>query len=146
MSKKTINTSLWLAAVIVVCLCIIYSLGFISIGNTGQGNTGQAVNKEYAAGGLSYTYSGSMLNGKFSGAGEMYFSDGSSYTGEFINGLFDGSGVFTSADGWQYEGTFSEGKMTGEGRLTHTDGTVTAGFWLIGEQAAWDREWVTAHE
>ena len=138
-SKRIINTSLWLTVFIVVCLCVIYSLGVINIGNTGQ-----AVNKEYNAGGLSYTYSGSMRNGKFSGAGELYFSDGSSYTGEFINGLFDGSGVFTSAEGWQYEGTFSEGKMTGEGRLTQTDGTVITGLWLIGDQAAWDREWVTA--
>lgn len=53
-------------------------------------------------------YSGTMVNNKFNGKGELE-SDKGSYQGSFKNGRFDGEGTFTGDD-FTYKANFSKDK------------------------------------
>jgi len=117
--KNAIRVPIWPIIIVALCLCALYSLGIIR-----SANAGQIVQKEYDAWGLTYTYTGPMLDGKFSGVGEIHFSDGNSYYGSFLNGRFEGDGVFTSPYGWRFDGVFVAGEITGEGALYGTNGEV----------------------
>ena len=98
-----------LIALIILFLAL-YAMGIIF----GQ-DIVQVNERRYNSGDYSFTYNGTLLDGKFSGIGELIFSDGSCYSGGFEAGRFHGNAVFTSAEGWRYEGAFFEGQMTGEG-------------------------------
>ena len=108
--NRAFRNALWAAAFTAVCLCAAYSLRLI--GGSGAVSVYQ---KEYAAAGSSYSYTGAIADGVINGTGEVLFADGSSYFGGFADGRFSGFGIFTSSDGWRYEGVFDDGKMTGEG-------------------------------
>jgi len=120
-TKKAIRALSWLFVFAVITLCAAYSMG---ANETFRSKS--VVQKEYTAGGSSYRYSGILLDGMFSGTGQIHFSGGDNYSGEFVNGRFDGNGVFSSSSGWTYYGEFSEGRMTGNGTLfCLRDGVLT---------------------
>ena len=104
--RKAIIIIFSMAVFAVIVLCALYALGFIYGANIKQVNK-----KEYAAGELSYTYTGMLVDGKLNGIGEIIFSSGDRYTGGLEAWRFNGDGVFHSADGWFYEGEFSEGQF-----------------------------------
>ena len=69
-------------------------------------------NEAYDGGGI--TYSGGLVDGKFTGYGKLVLENGDIYTGGFSEGRFDGHGSYYSSKGWQVEGTFSNGQIDGE--------------------------------
>jgi hypothetical protein len=69
-------------------------------------------NERYDSGAI--TYSGSLINGKFTGDGKLAFENGDIYTGGFFEGRFNGRGNYISNEGWQLEGIFSNGQINGE--------------------------------
>lgn len=71
------------------------------------------------AGGMKYTYTGEVVDGKPNGKGTGIYTYGT-YSGDYINGLRHGKGTFVSKDGSnEYEGTFANDKYN-EGKLTMT--------------------------
>ena len=110
-----------------VLICSLYGLGLIF-----GPKLKPEINLTYEAEGYGYTYTGTMLDGKMSGYGNITFSDGSRYEGGFADGHFHGEGIFFSSDGWQYQGLFDGGSLTGEGILTDSDGNVYEGIFKQG--------------
>ena len=95
----------WLILVCVILILLaIYAL-------SGAGER-RAENEAFDNGGI--TYSGGLIDGKFTGYGKLVFENGDIYTGGFLEGRFDGHGSYYSSKGWQVEGSFSNGRIDGE--------------------------------
>lgn len=87
----------------------LYALGFVS--EKGK----YVIDRQYINEG--FTFTGTLIDGKFSGNGKLVFENGDVYEGEFSAGRFEGHGIFTSVDDWRYEGAFNQGAITGDGTL-----------------------------
>ena len=95
---------IWSCAVICIIALALFSLGII-------GDKTLKYSDETKNG---FTYSGTVLDGKYNGFGQVIFNDGSRYRGGFSSGRFDGEGIFYST-GVSFQGTFSNGKaISGE--------------------------------
>ena len=90
---------------ILVCAVLI-PLAIYALSGAGER---RAENEAFDNGGI--TYSGGLIDGKFTGYGKLVFENGDIYTGGFLEGRFDGHGNYLSIEGWQFEGTFSNGQI-----------------------------------
>jgi hypothetical protein len=77
--------------------------------------------------GLTWTYTGDILNGLCHGKGIWKFANGNVYEGDSVDGKFHGKGKWTSSDGEVYEGNFADNKPYGKGKLTRPNGEVYEG-------------------
>lgn len=69
---------------------------------------GRAVGYESTVGAV---YTGALdFNGKWVGAGELRYADGTTYAGTFRDGQFDGRGVLTLPNGAAYAGVWRAGR------------------------------------
>lgn len=84
--------------------------------------------------GVSYNYSGEILNGKPNGYGVAAYSNGTvtSYVGQFVNGYYSGQGVLLFEDGSFSAGNWLNGKLSGKGAYTTASGAFFAGELLNG--------------
>ena len=72
------------------------------------------------------------MNGKPSGYGEYYWSNGSYFKGHFLNGFRDGKGIWKKGQGKtdHYEGNFKNDKKWGFGTFTWISGAVYKGNYV----------------
>ena len=82
------------------------------------------------------TYTGTLLSNKFSGEGELNFSNGDKYIGGFNEGRFNGNGCYTSASGWSFKGKFTDGKPDPGGIFVVNDKVL----WKNEKDGSWIRE------
>ncbi|XP_067686605.1 alsin-like isoform X2 [Haliotis asinina] len=84
------------------------------------------------------TYSGSWLNGKLHGYGELKWNDGRTYIGMFKQGLQHGHGVMTIPKGNNstvcMEGEWKDGKLNGYGSIRYTNGDCYEGYFKDGQK------------
>lgn len=106
-AKKLIFYLIILASII---FCELYSLGVFDIYFIKNINE-----KNYSLGDFSYT--GSLLDGKFHGEGKILFSDGNVYSGIFKKGKFSGTFSYLDKDNNSLEGVFENNKVV-EGSLS----------------------------
>lgn len=80
----------------------------------------------YYTDGVSFTWSGSAVNGKANGQGiATKYINGkieSKYEGQYRNGVREGRGIFTRKDGSVETGTFINGQLTGKGSIKYENG------------------------
>ncbi|MGI9201101.1 MAG: MORN repeat-containing protein [Woeseiaceae bacterium] len=76
----------------------------------------------------------SFKNGLAQGYGEIDNPNGSSYQGDFDAGEFDGSGIYVAANGDRYEGQFKDGEPHGLGHFIAKDGEEYQGDFLGGKR------------
>lgn len=74
-------------------------------------------------------YTGSFLQGRYSGQGTYVDDDGRKYVGRWTHGQKDGYGVDVWTNGQRYEGHYKDGRRSGYGRMTNADGSIYAGGW-----------------
>ena len=74
-------------------------------------------------------YDGSWLDGKMSGNGCKYFTNGDCFEGEFKNGKINGNGVMEYANGDIYEGEWVNDQRSGHGELKKENGDLFVGEW-----------------
>lgn len=72
-------------------------------------------------------YIGSYENGKSSGYGEYYWSNGSHYKGNFKEGLREGDGFYKNSNSEQYRGQYKADKKNGYGEFIWASGNVYKG-------------------
>ena len=79
--------------------------------------------------GVSYNYSGEILNGKPHGMGVATYSNGTvtRYVGQFANGVYSGKGVLLFTNGSFSAGNWQNGKLHGKGGYTTEGGAFFAG-------------------
>ncbi|XP_071103612.1 alsin-like isoform X2 [Haliotis cracherodii] len=84
------------------------------------------------------TYSGSWLNGKLHGYGELKWNDGKTYIGMFKQGLQHGHGVLTIPKGSTstvcMEGEWKDGKLNGYGSTRYSNGDCYEGYFKDGQR------------
>lgn len=78
-------------------------------------------------------FKGQIVDGVFSGQGELTGVGKERYLGVFENGLIDGKGEYWDEAGNHYVGTFVEGSITGQGVFTFVDGGRYEGAVVAGE-------------
>ena len=74
-------------------------------------------------------YSGSVVNGLFSGKGTLTFANGSKYIGQFKDGKINGEGTLTFANGSKYIGQFKRNIRNGVGTFIMTNNDKYIGHW-----------------
>ena len=97
-----------------VALCAIYSLGFLD-----EIFVKDISDVRYEMG--DFTYTGSILDGKFEKNGKVVLNDGTEYIGNFKNGIFDGYFTYKNKNGCSLNGTLKKGYVV-EGELTTKSG------------------------
>ena len=102
----------FLAAAVILSAC--YALGLF-----GGENISFVQQKGYAE--QSFTFTGTLVDGKFDGQCEIVYWDGSVYVGSVRNGRFQDEGSFMSADGWRFDGRFEDG-LTVDGVFSYESG------------------------
>lgn len=60
-------------------------------------------------------YIGSVIDGKLTGDGIMFFKNGDKYDGYWLEGAFHGKGKLSYANGDTFSGEFKYGKRSGRG-------------------------------
>lgn len=73
---------------------------------------GKGKNEGYAS------YSGDVMDGLYSGRGELTFQNGDKYDGMFASNTMVGQGTYSYANGDRYVGTFKNGRRHGKGKFT----------------------------
>ena len=71
---------------------------------------------------LIYTYSGSIINGKFEGQGTITHADGENYVGQWVNHDMEGQGTMIFLNKCNYVGQWKNNKMEGQGVFTCPNG------------------------
>ena len=79
-------------------------------------------------------YVGDIINGKRTGKGTLYFSDGGTYEGDFLNDFANGKGTLTYINGDKYVGDFVDGEFHGKGTVFLKNGKKIKGKWLNGNR------------
>lgn len=96
--------------------------------------SGSYVDGVYSGHGTRYyddgTYVGGFENGLQHGYGELYFSNGVIYRGNFVEDKYNGYGELYWPDGDIYKGSFVENQRTGEGEMLYSDGSKYVGSFL----------------
>lgn len=84
--------------------------------------------------GLTYTYTGEILNGKANGMGAAKYAGGNvlRYVGHFDNGFYNGKGIMFFDNGAFLSGTWSKGKLNGKGSNLTAEGTLYIGDFVNG--------------
>ena len=99
--KSIFSKILWSFIVICIVTLALYSLTIINAKPVYL-----EADKDFISG---FTYSGTVLHGKYDGFGEIILDDGFRYEGGFSSGRFEGEGIFYSPE-WYFQGTFSNGR------------------------------------
>lgn len=81
-----------------------------------------------------YDYKGSVKNGKASGYGIGYFTNGNRYEGNWVDGDRDGQGTYYFEDGTKYVGEWDNDQFNGRGKMTWADGDSYEGSYLKGKR------------
>lgn len=121
----------WGGVCLLNLLCIFYALW-----NPGNKNVNQYQPLE------GITYSGRVHHARFSGTGQIIFSDGTQYTGEFLNGLINGSGTFRRADGLSANGNFDEDGIQESTKIE----TPEKNTWRMNAQGTWEQSVEEKHD
>lgn len=79
------------------------------------------------------TYEGSFKDNKFSGIGEINYSDGKYFKGNFENGMRNGIGEFHWCDKRKYVGNYKNGLKHGMGKFDYSNGKSIEGIWIQGK-------------
>jgi len=79
--------------------------------------------------GITWIYTGSILNVLRHGKGKCTWSDGRIYEGEWVNDKRTGKGKTTFANGDVYEGDYVDSKKQGKGKFTFNGG-IYEGDWV----------------
>jgi len=72
-------------------------------------------------------FTGTKVNGKPEGAGDLYCTNGSKMQGIFTEGKLNGKGRVIKSDGEIDEGNFVNGDMLGEGKIIYPGGIIYEG-------------------
>lgn len=101
--------------------------------------SGSFVNGVYSGHGTEYydngaIYIGGFENGQRHGYGEYYWPSGDIYRGNSVEGQRTGNGEYYWPDGAVYKGNFVEDQRTGEGELLYSDGRKYVGSFLNGQR------------
>jgi hypothetical protein len=91
-------------------------------------------------------YRGSYVNGKPSGSGNYYWSNGSYFKGHFLNGLREGKGLWKRGVGAsdRYEGRYKNDKKWGYGEFTWASGNVYKGNYEADQRNGYgEMHWTT---
>ena len=130
--KKTLKSIVPIVLIAAVAAMALYALGVI-----GANVITQAHVKEYDG----LTFTGGLMNGRFSGHGTIYFHGGERYEGSFSDGYFDGEGsIFGKSGNLSFTGVFDNGQIlegtlyTEEGEAVtfvrgETDNALIGGSW-----------------
>lgn len=89
---------------------------------------GYGVATKYKNGQFESKYEGIYKNGIREGKGKFTHADGSIKTGHFINGQLVGQGKMTTEDGHTYDGCFVNYRMHGQGTIKYANGASFVGF------------------
>ena len=147
---------------LVVSLCIAFLLGRVLLVNVQiQASTKAGSMSSRPAVGEERYVGERDKDGRRSGMGTMFYSDGSIYEGDWYKDMPWGKGKARSANGdvydgeWRdderhgrgsmsyagndgqeqerYEGEWADGKMHGRGKYVYEDGSVYEGMWALGK-------------
>jgi len=100
-----VNKFFTVAAVAAVLLLACYALGFFD-----GGSVTRVRDRDYDL----FTFTGDLINGRFTGFGTMTFQEGEKFNGNFSVGRFNGEGTMISPnDNWTFHGFFQEGRIGG---------------------------------
>ncbi len=131
------NSIILIGVIVLFCFCIWY------VSRSNNSYTPSSTNTEVVAAadtfdvrvnnkrytnskGVTFTYSGEMLNGAPHGQGVGVYSEGT-YKGNYYYGLREGQATYVTTDGSnRYEGTYSNDKYN-QGRLIVKDGSYYVG-------------------
>lgn len=110
--------------------------GFL-ISDTGTQFEGQFEKGEIKGFGTKTNSNGEVLKGDWknsdllSGEDCTYLSNGKTkYSGSIVDGKFEGAGIYTDETGTTYEGSFSGNQRTGLGQQVYPDGSVYTGYYF----------------
>jgi len=81
------------------------------------------------ADGISFIYSGRIVDNLPIGYGTAVYSGGDKYEGSFMDGYREGKGKMTFADNSVYEGDYEKDKAEGRGELRYATGERYVGQW-----------------
>ena len=89
---------------------------------------GYGVATKFKNGQFESKYEGIYKNGIREGKGQFTHADGSIKTGHFVNGQLVGQGKMTTEDGHTYDGCFVNYRMHGQGTIKYANGASFVGF------------------
>ena len=87
-----------------------------------------------------YRYTGSFINNKPEGYGELISPTGQVYKGEFKSGSLEGEGEMLYPDGRIYIGSFKENNIEGQGTMSYPageqygEGSQYNGYWKLNKR------------
>lgn len=79
-------------------------------------------------------YCGEIFENRFQGQGTFTWSTGEVHVGQFVDNLQQGHGILTWVNGDYYEGNFENGIFSGDGSLVYKSGTKYVGKFKNGKK------------